>query len=49
MAAVKNCEQKKTLRLPVSQLKQFMFRTVMFIFFVEVSQVGWSIIPYLLE
>ena len=26
-----------------------MFRTVMFIIFVQVSPVGWSIIPYLLD
>ena len=33
--------KKKTQRIPVSQLKQYMFRTFMFIFFVQVSQVGW--------
>jgi hypothetical protein len=40
---------KKTLRPPLSQLKQYMLRTVMFIFFVQVSEVGWSIIPYLFD
>jgi hypothetical protein len=40
---------KKTQRLPVSKLKQYMLLTFMFIFFVQVSPVGWSIIPYLLN
>jgi len=31
---------KKTLRLPISWLKQHMIRTFMFIFFVRVSHVG---------
>jgi hypothetical protein len=49
ITAVENYEQKEILRLPVSELKQYMLRTVMFIFPVQVSPVGWSIIPYLLE
>jgi hypothetical protein len=36
IAAVKNCEQK-TLRLPVSLLKQCMVRTFMFIFPVQIK------------
>ena len=40
---------KKLLRLPVSELKQCVLRTFRFVFFVQVSQVGWSIIPYLLD
>jgi hypothetical protein len=35
---------KKPLPLPVSQLQQYMVRTVMFIFCVQVSAVGYSII-----
>jgi len=34
---------KKPQRLPVSQLQQYMVRTVMFIFCVQVSAVGYSI------
>jgi len=33
IAAIKNYEQKNTLCLPVSELKQYMARTFMFIFF----------------
>ena len=32
--------KRKTLSLPVSKLKQYMFRTFMYIFFVQVSQDG---------
>jgi len=40
---------EKSQRLPVSQLNQYMLRTFMFIFSAQVSQVYWSIIPYLLD
>jgi len=33
----------------ISTLKQYMLRPVMFIFPVQVSQIAWSIIPYLLD
>jgi len=48
MSAVKNYEQK-TLPLPVSQLKQYILRRVMFILFVQVNPVSWSIIGCLLD
>jgi len=47
MTVVKNSLKK--LRLPVSKLWQFMLRSFIFIFPVHVCQVGWNIIPDLLD
>jgi hypothetical protein len=45
---VKNYEQIKTAT-SVKLIKQSMLRAVMFIFFVQVSQIGYSVIPYLID